>query len=125
MLEVFSFIVGACGFIVAFTTLWNNSRKTTKEETGKDVREKVTLQAQIDIVNNTLMTRLNAIDDNIRDLKADNRSVKNDITKMRDELRDEIKEIRDMSQHALELSESAHRRLNRLGADPDDKIVHD
>ncbi len=123
MIEVISITVGIGGFVVAFATLWGNSRKETKNETKESVEVHSKLQSEIDVLNKIIGTRLDTIDNGIRDLKADNRSMRADITKLRDDLRDEIRNVHEEAKHAIELSEAAHRRLDRIGAEPD-ILVH-
>lgn len=114
--EVISVIIGVCGFIVAFVTLWSASKKDTKEETKEDIEARFKLQSEINIINKTIETKLDTIDSGVRDLRADNRSMRNDLTKLRDDLRDEISGTHDEAMHATELAEAAHRRLDRMGA---------
>lgn len=122
IISVFSVCIGVGGFIVALTTLMGNRKKTTKDETKEQVEAHANLQAQINITNQTISARLDAIDGGVRDIRADNRGMRTEITKMRDDLRDEIKEIHDEARHAIELAEAAHRRLDRIDA-PQDHAV--
>lgn len=112
-------LIGVGGFIVAIATLWSNRGKDVKSETKEQVEIHAGLQSQIDTINAVQMTRLDAIDNGIRDLKADRRSDSNQMNKRFDELRDEIKDIHDEAQHAVELAEAAHRRLDRAGIEQD------
>lgn len=130
VIAVIGCIVGVLGFAVAFVTLWRSKEADTKEETKENVAVHTGLQSQIDVLNGTIETRLDAIDNGVRDLKADNRGFRSELIKMRDEVRDELRlmrdelegkisEVHDESRHALELAEAAHRRLDRIGAAKD------
>lgn len=81
------------------------------------------LQSQIDIMRETVITKIEGIDSGVRDLRADNRGLRADITKMRDDLRDEIREVHNEAKHGVELAEAAHRRLDRMGAEPDPMVI--
>lgn len=115
-------IVGILGIVVTFATLYNSR----KDKHGMDIKDNVEihsgLQSQIDTINAVQITRLDSIDNGIRDLKAENRSMRGEITKLRDDLRDEIRETHDEARHATELAEAAHRRLDRIGAAPDSRV---
>lgn len=56
-----------------------------------------------------MMTQLNAIAEDTKDIKAENRS-----------LRTEIMEVRQVAIHAQERAEAAHKRLDRSGIDAHD-----
>ncbi len=131
VITVIGCIVGVLGFAVAFVTLWRSKEADTKEETKENVAVHTGLQSQIDVLNGILETRLDAIDNGVRDLKADNRGFRSELIKMRDEIREELRlmraemddrisEVHDEARHALELAEAAHRRLDRIGAAKDD-----
>ncbi len=126
MTEIISLIIAAAGFAVAFWSLWERSHRDTKaevkEETKESIEARAHLQSQIDVLKESFGNNLVSIDNGIRDLKADNRSFRSDLTKIRDEFRDEIHEVHDEAKHALELAQAAHRRLDRLGAEPDPEI---
>lgn len=117
--SIISLLIAAGSIGIAFVTLWKNSHKSTKEETKETIEVRASLQSQIDIIKEGFNANLQSIDNGVRDLKADNRSFRSDLTKMRDELRDEIRDIHDEAKHAIELAEAAHRRLDRMGAEPD------
>lgn len=104
----------------------HNKTKDVKEETKDNVEIHASLQSQIDILSNTISPRIETIDDGIRDLKAENRTVRSEITQMRDDMHKEIRDLRDdmhnqisevneKAIHATELAEAAHRRLDRAG----------
>lgn len=114
-----SLLIGIAGFCVAFATLWINRNKTIKEEAKETVEEHADLRAQVSVNNAKIFTRLDTIDDGVRDIKADNRGIRSDIASLRDTLRDEIRDVHDEAKHALELAEAAHRRLDRAGIDQD------
>ncbi len=119
-----SVVVAIASFAVAAITLSGNRTKDVKLETREAVETHAQLQSQIDVLSNTIAPRLDTIDDGIRDLKAENRSTRNDITNLRDTLRDDIREVHDEAAHATELAEAAHRRLDRMGAEPDEHVRH-
>lgn len=83
--------VAVLGFLVALATYWRGGRSGAKEEGENDGR---------------VLARLDSIDNGIRDIKAENRS-----------MRREIQEVRDIALHADERAESAHKRLDRAGID--------
>lgn len=118
-LPIISCIVGFCSLVVAIVVVVRNSSKDKRNEDKDNVQIHADLQSQINVQNSTTMMSLNNIDSGIRDLRADNRGLRADLTKLRDDLRDEMKEIHNEAMHATELAEAAHRRLDRLGAEPD------
>ena len=134
IITILSLCVGAGGLGITFATFQKNSHKSVREETKENVEIHAGLQSQIDIVNTTITSRLDTIDDGIRDLKAEGRNTRNDVSKYRDDMHDEIRKLREdihddiddvriSALHAVELAEAAHRRLDRLGAEPD-ALVH-
>lgn len=116
-------IVGIIGVMFAAFTAYSNRKDKHGEDVEKNTKIHSTLQSQIDMINATWISRLDQIDDGIRDLKAENRGVRGEITKLRDDLRDEIREIHDEARHAIELAEAAHRRLDRIKAPEDSKVT--
>lgn len=119
IITIVSILIALGSLTIAVITATRNSRNDTKAETKENVEIHVGLQSQIDTIRTTLELRLESIDGGVRDLRADNRGMRSELTKMRDDLRDEIREIHDEAHHAIELAEAAHRRLDRLGAEPD------
>lgn len=126
IITITSVLIALGSLVTAIVTLARNGKKETKSEVKENVEIHASLQSQISVLKTSLDNRdmmmgqqLSSIDSGVRDLRADNRGMRNEITKLRDELRDEIKEIHDEAKHGVELAEAAHRRLDRLGADPD------
>lgn len=122
LITVVSCIVGIGGFFVAFYVMWSNKNTGVRAETKEQVEVHSGLQSQIDTINAVQMTRLDAIDNGIRDLKAERRADATNINKRFDELRDDLKDVHDEARHAVELAEAAHRRLDRMGAEPDPAV---
>lgn len=122
LITVVSCIVGLGGFFVAFYVMWSNKNTGVRAETKEQVEVHAGLQSQIDTINAVQMTRLDAIDNGIRDLKAERRADATNINKRFDELRDDLKDVHDEAKHAMELAEAAHRRLDRMGAEPDPAV---
>lgn len=122
LITVVSCIVGLGGFFVAFYVMWSNKNTGVRAETKEQVEVHSGLQSQIDTINAVQMTRLDAIDNGIRDLKAERRADATNINKRFDELRDDLKDVHDEARHAMELAEAAHRRLDRMGAEPDPAV---
>lgn len=87
--------VAVLGFIIALATYVRGGKKNIQEE-AKENAENAGI----------VLTRLNSIDDGIRDIKAESRA-----------MRTEIQQVRDIAQHANERAESAHSRLDRAGID--------
>lgn len=124
-------IISICSVLVAFVsliftiiTLNHNKHKDVKSETKENVEIHAGLQSQIDTLKTINVSRLDAIDNGIRDLKADNRGFRSELTKMRDDLHEEMRGINDKAVHATELAEAAHRRLDRIGAAEDNIVAH-
>ena len=80
--------VAVLGFLVALATYSRGSKSDEKEDGRNDGR---------------VLARLDSIDNGIRDIKAENRSMRN-----------EIKEVRDIALHAEERAEAANNRLDRM-----------
>lgn len=121
-ITVISLCIAAGSLVIAFFSFQRNTTKDTKDETKENVEIHAGLQSQIDTINAVQITRLEAIDNGIRDLKAERRTDSANINKRFDELRDEIRDVHDEAKHAKELAEAAHRRLDRLGAEPDSMV---
>lgn len=83
--------VAVMGFIVALATYLRGDKSSAKEDGENDGR---------------VLARLDSIDNGIRDIKAENRS-----------MRIEIKEVRDIAQHGVDRAEAAHARIDRSGID--------
>lgn len=83
--------VAVLSFIVALATYLRGGKSSAKEEGENDGR---------------ILARLDSIDNGVRDIKAENRA-----------LRSEMKDVRDISQHALDRAEAAHARIDRSGID--------
>ena len=111
---IISIAIALGSLISAIVVISHNKAKDIKGETREELEQRVGLA--------TMSTRLDSIDSGVRDLKADNRGFRHELTKMRDELRDEMREIHDEAKHGVELAEAAHRRLDRMGAEPDASI---
>ena len=89
--QALSISIAAMGFLVALAGLWRSS----KRDEGSD-------RAQIAEV----LTEVRFISNDLKDLKADYRSFRN-----------EIKEVRAIAEHASERAEAAHDCLDRTGID--------
>lgn len=87
--------VAVFSFIVALATYIRGGKKDVREETKEEAEH-----------TGIVLTRLNSIDDGIRDIKAESRS-----------MRAEIQQVRDIAQHASERADAAHSRLDRAGID--------
>lgn len=83
--------VAVLGFVVALATYLRGGKSSAKEEGENDGR---------------ILARLDSIDNGIRDIKAENRAIRSELT-----------DVRDMSQHALDRAEAAHARIDRAGID--------
>lgn len=88
---IMGFFVSVSGLIIAYSTFQNNKRKDVSE----DKEERAKLSTQLDFISN-----------DIKDIKADNRT--ND---------KRINEIDRKAEHALERAEAAHNRLDRAHID--------
>lgn len=126
LVTVGSFFIAIISVIVAIVTLWNNKHKDVRNEAKAETKEQVEahagLQAQIDTVNAVQIARLDAIDNGIRDLKAERRVDSQNVQKRFDELREDMRDIHDEAMHARELAEAAHRRLDRAGIEQDPRV---
>lgn len=83
--------IAVLGFLVALASFLHDNKNDAKDEAKSDGR---------------VLARLDSIDNGIRDIKAENRSMRKD-----------MQEIRDIAQHANDRAESAHHRLDRAGID--------
>lgn len=122
VVTVVSVLIAIGSLVVAVVVATRNKSKDTKQETKEAVEIHAGLQSQIDVLKTSLDMQLSSIDSGVRDLRADNRGFRSELTKLRDDLRDEMREIHDEAAHAVELAEAAHRRLDRMGA-PEDASV--
>ena len=87
-----SITVAVFGFVVALATYIRGGTKDAKKEASENAENE-----------GRVLARLDSIDDGIRDIKAENRSMRN-----------EIREVRDIAQHAKERADAANNRLDRL-----------
>lgn len=87
--------VAILAFVVAFATYIRDGKNDMRDETREESEN-----------TGRILSRLDGIDAGIRDIKAENRL-----------MRDEIKEVREIAQKAKSLAESAHSRLDRSGID--------
>lgn len=117
--SVVSVLIAIFSIVIAAIVANHNKDKDTKQETREEVERHAALKYQVDLTNKTLTTKLDGIDSGIRDLKADNRQFRSELSKIKDDLRAEIQEVREIALHAQELSEASHRRLNRSGIEKD------
>lgn len=83
--------IAVLGFFVALATYLRGGKTSAKEDGENDGR---------------VLARLDSIDNGIRDIKAENRAIRSELT-----------DVRDMSQHALDRAEAAHARIDRAGID--------
>lgn len=83
--------IAVLGFIVALATYSRGGKTSAKEDGENDGR---------------VLARLDSIDNGIRDIKAENRAIRSELT-----------DVRDIAQHAVERAEAAHSRLDRAGVD--------
>ena len=110
-----SLVIAAGSLVIAFVSFQKNSHRETRNDTEHDVEARADIKAEIKVLD----TKLEGIDSGIRDLKAENRSFRNELAKVRDEMRKDVRETYEVAKHALELAEASHRRLDRLGAEKD------
>lgn len=101
-----SLVIGFAGAIIAFATLWHKFQDDAKNETKETVEAHAHFQSQIDALTKVIGSKLDGIDSGIRDLKAENRI-----------MRQEISSANETAIKALDLAEAAHRRLDRAGID--------
>lgn len=88
ILPYFTACIALLSLVVAFVT-WLNK---TKQDSGKQ-----------DAHNASISTKLDFIGEDVKDIKADQRSS-----------RQEIAEVRNIATHASERAEAAHNRLDRI-----------
>lgn len=89
----YSFIgmfVGVGGLLVAIITLMMNQKKQNEEKTKHDA---------------SVGTKLDFIGSDIKDIKAEQRSIQRDINA-----------VRDIATHARDRADAAHNRLDRMNA---------
>lgn len=123
IITVISVTIAFLSLTFTAASFGKNHSKDKTNEVKDNTEIHVGLQSQIDIMRETVLTKIEGIDSGVRDLRADNRGLRADITKMRDDLRDEIREVHDEAKHGVELAEAAHRRLDRMGAEPDPMVT--
>jgi septation ring formation regulator EzrA len=91
LLTVVTAVIALLSLIVAFAT-WLSK---TKQDSGKQ-----------DSHNAVVVTKLDGIDSNVKEIKEDMRTFRKD-----------LEEVRDIAIHASERAEAAHHRLDRAGID--------
>lgn len=111
LITIISVVIALGSLVTAIVVMSRNRIKDAKAETNEYASQRVSI--------GILSTRLDSIDNGVRDLRADNRGLRSELTKMRDDLRDEIRDIHDEARHGIELAEAAHRRLDQIGAEQD------
>lgn len=84
-------LIALLSLIVAFATWLSN----TKKDSGKQ-----------DSHNAVVVTKLDGIDSNVKEIKEDMRTFRKD-----------LEDVRDIAIHASERAEAAHHRLDRAGID--------
>jgi len=84
-------IISLLAFFVSFATLWNNSKKDEGENKAANAR---------------VITELGFISNDLKEIKAEYRTTQN-----------ELKDVREIAEHASERAEAAHRRLDRAKID--------
>lgn len=89
-------IVAVLSLVIAFATWVSKS----KQDYGKQ-----------DAHNASVLTKLDFISEDVKDVKADQRS-----------FRQEINEVRNIATHASERAEAAHNRLDRLCAEEEENV---
>lgn len=126
VITIVSVAIAFISVTIAILSFLHNRDNDKRSEVRDNVEIHAGLQSQIEVMktnmdnqNKMMTTQLGSIDSGVRDLRADNRGFRAELTKMRDDLRDEMRDIHDEALHAVELAEAAHRRLDRMGADPD------
>lgn len=116
IISVISVLIGFGGLIFTAVTLSHNRKKDITADTAKQAESEA-----------RIMTSIGHIGDDIKDIKADNRNVRGEIQKVKDDLSDEIKGIsNDFNDKYLELTKevlrvemaatAAHSRLDIIGA---------
>lgn len=115
IVTVGSLVIAFVSCMVAIMAFSRNKDNDTKQETKEDMQARASLTASIRVLD----TKLESIDGGIRDLKAENRNFRDEIGKMKETLRQDIKSVEEKAIHALELAEASHRRLDRAGVDKD------
>lgn len=84
-------LIALLSLVVAFAT-WLSK---TKQDSGKQ-----------DAHNAVVLTKLDAIGDNVSEIKEDQRTFRKD-----------LEEVKSLAAHASERAEAAHNRLDRAGID--------
>lgn len=110
VLTLISIVVALGSLITAMVVIHRNKIKDDKNS----IIENKEAHHQIEIVNSKISTRLDAIDNGVRDIKADNRSIKEEIRHLRDNLSDDIKEVNTLATNAFHLAEKANSRIDDI-----------
>ena len=97
-----SLTVAIMGALIALATYLRNGKKDAKAESQREASR----DAEIVKRDTEIMTKLDFLGNDLKDIKADNRRT-----------RDEVAEVRKIAQHASERADAAHRRLDRAGVD--------
>lgn len=116
VVSLVSVLIGFGGLIFTAVTLSHNRKKDIVADTSKQAESEA-----------RIMTSIGHIGDDIKDIKADNRNVRGEIQKVKDDLSDEIKGISndfndkfiDLTKEVLRVEMSAtaaHNRLDVIGA---------
>lgn len=119
VISVISVVIAIGSLFTAIIVMSRNKIKDEKNETKENVEIHAELQSQINMVNHTTITRLDGIDNGIRDIKADYRGIRTEIRDLRDEFRAELRDTNKEASEALHLAQAAHRRLDRAGIEKD------
>lgn len=116
VISVISVLIGFGGLIFTIITLSHNRKKDIVSDTEKQA------------MNTTrVMTRLESIGDDVKDIKAEYRNVRGEIQKVKEDLSSEIKAMNsefndkflDLTKDVLKVEMSAtaaHNRLDIIGA---------
>lgn len=134
LITIIGMLMGIAGVAIAAWSLLHTRDINKTSETKENVQVHADLQNQITEIQTTMNTKLESIDDGVRDLKAENRSFRQDLSSIKDTLReemrsmkddihDEIKDTNEKAVKAMDLAEAAHRRLDRIGAPEDTGVT--
>lgn len=95
LITIIGMLMGIAGVTIAAWSLLHTRDKSKADETKENVQVHANLQNQITETNALISTKLESIDDGVRDLKAENRSFRRDLSDIKDTLRKEMNEVRD------------------------------
>lgn len=95
--EFVTILMAVFSLIIAFATFFSKAKKEEGEQDAHNAR---------------VITKLDFIGEDVKDIKAEQRS-----------FRTEINEIRSIATHASERAEAAHHRLDRAGIDVIEKHI--